>query len=282
MYKFKFMDVKKITFISVFILSIFFVPYNIFILKNIYKKDLIENKSIDKHPYIEVYIFKPYERKYKYYSEKYINIKEVFLEVVLRNFSDIYHIEKQNESFRHYFKELKNPGAIEFLKNINIKIIKDDYINTLNKYADKHFVKDEIKFYSNKIDVLKEELKNENSNDLKKEIKENIFLVLNKIHQLKNISQYNFKAFQNELKISITFPKKKNEDFLFLNSMYLEFLSKLDKKQLFQIYINIAISLIILNVIYILFSILIIKNIVLISNLNLFIFKKKNNNKIRK
>jgi hypothetical protein len=287
------MKVKTISIIITLILTFFLIPLNLFILKSIYYINLTNNfhdnnlkndLKIIIHPYIEIEIKNSAKNKYAYYSNHFIKVEEVFLEVVLRNFSKNFHIEKQNESLRHYFKKLKNPVAVEVLKKLKISTIKRDFIDTLNRYTKQNYIKGEIEIIRSKINFLKEELKNENLPDLKKGINDEILLLLNKIHQHKNISKYKFVALDNEINIWLYFPEneKKIYNLKKLRSMYLNYLNNISRQEAIEIRINNVISIIILNLIYILVSILIIKNLKLMIDLNFFIFKKKNYKKIKK
>lgn len=271
------MNVKKITIIYIIILSFFLIPFNIFVLKNIYKNNLLNSNFLNLDPYIEIEILDFAKDKYNYYSIYHIEIKEVFLEIVLRNFSNIYHIEKQNETFRHYFKKLKNPAYNDFLKNLDISKIKKDYINRLNYYANRDYVENEIEFYRNKILFFKKELKNENSPELKVIANNEILMSLNKINKLKNISKKKFKAFENEIKIWINHQNTGNKlKFKTLKLKHSKYLKNLKPKEIIELRIKKVISITILNSIYILISILILRFLIHMNNYNFFIFKKKN------
>ena len=255
------MNVKKITIIYIIILSFFLIPFNIFVLKNIYKNNLLNSNFLNLDPYIEIEILDFAKDKYNYYSIYHIEIKEVFLEIVLRNFSNIYHIEKQNETFRHYFKKLKN----------------QDYINRLNYYANRDYVENEIEFYRNKILFFKKELKNENSPELKVIANNEILMSLNKINKLKNISKKKFKAFENEIKIWINHQNTGNKlKFKTLKLKHSKYLKNLKPKEIIELRIKKVISITILNSIYILISILNLRFLIHMNNYNFFIFKKKN------
>tara|TARA_A100001015_G_scaffold134225_1_gene148929 strand:- start:1052 stop:1873 length:822 start_codon:yes stop_codon:yes gene_type:complete len=269
------MNVKKIPLISTLILSFFLIPFNIFVLKNIYKNNLKNNNIIIKEPYIEIEILDSAKDKYNYYSKNYIKIEEVFLEVILKNFSDIYHIEKQNETFRHYFKTLKKPSGVNFLENVDILEIKRDYVDRLNEYTNNKYVENETQIYRDKILFLKEELKNENNPELKVIFRDEILNSLNKIYQLENISKSEFEAFENEIKISINYPGKNEFDFKTLKSKHTSYLKNLGAVEVKQLRIKTIFSITILNSIYILISILIFRFLMLMTYYNFFSVKNK-------
>ena len=274
------MNLRKITIISGLIITFFLIPFNILILKHIYKNNLITSGYITKYPYIEIQILNFAKDKYEYYSKNLSKIEEVFLEVILKNFSENFYIKKQNENFRHYLEKLKNPAAINLLRDLDILTIKKDYVDTLNKYSDQNYIENEIKLQRNKINLLKENYKNEHVLNLKN-VEEDILKTQNKIDKLINFSKVKFKALENEMMINIFFPTTKYtfQDLKLMNSYYLK---KLNTTEVVHIKINIVISIIILNSIYILISILIIRNLNLMFGLNFFVFKKKNYKKIRK